>query len=723
MKGMKTKILSVLLLASMLLQCVFVSYAVTPTTDEIVEKAAEIIRSNEGDYISVKADDNGALSIGWIQWHGNRALNLLKDIVSANTANAKSILGTTLYTEITTSTDWSTRIVSEDEKAKISTLLGTEEGRAEQDKLAAANILSYVEHGKKLGIFSPAALVYFADVENQCGSGGAARVAASAATLAGSGEITLAILHQAALADAAAGKSSIRREKVYNYAYLLGWENDLSAEAYEVWTTDYTLNIRSGAGTTYEKVGQYQSGVSVIVYEKTTVGTENWGRTDSGWICLDYCTFVRSHTPSANTFSVKFDANGATLNTKALSVIGVTAVNKGRGTNELIVFTSSYGASTGTNEYGAEVAVTSDGIAQNTPKYGINNSTIPTGGFVASAHGTALTELCKSIVKGNYVVYNSADMTLEAYDSYQTYIAANKKAVSGAAIGTLPTPTREGYTFDGWYDSNGNKFTSTTVVSATSEFTLTARWTPVSVKVMFNNNGGSSSQPVASTSANGVNIYRNTDMLVVYDSGRGTSTKTNKYGSEAAVNSAGIVTQLWAESATGTEDHNIPEGGFVISGHGKSSKWITSNISVGSRIEFDYDTLTLSVYADGVDVASSITATFGQKLGTLPSPTKDGYIFAGWYDENGTQYTYASVSVFTEDTILYAKWKEAGTSTEKLRGDVDEDGVVSAVDLLCLASEIKAPGSTGYTNIDIDEDGIVAATDLLALAIIIKNGG
>lgn len=45
---------------------------------EIAEKAAPIIFSHEGDYGSVNRNDNGALSVGKVQWHGSRALSPMR---------------------------------------------------------------------------------------------------------------------------------------------------------------------------------------------------------------------------------------------------------------------------------------------------------------------------------------------------------------------------------------------------------------------------------------------------------------------------------------------------------------------------------------------------------------------------------------------------------------------------------------------------------------------
>ena len=56
---------------------------------------------------------------------------------------------------------------------------------------------------------------------------------------------------------------------------------------------------------------------------------------------------------------------------------------------------------------------------------------------------------------------------------------ASKSVISGSTYGTLPTPTRAGYTFDGWYTSatGGTKITSSTKVTATGNHTLYAHWT------------------------------------------------------------------------------------------------------------------------------------------------------------------------------------------------------------------------------------------------------
>ena len=54
--------------------------------------------------------------------------------------------------------------------------------------------------------------------------------------------------------------------------------------------------------------------------------------------------------------------------------------------------------------------------------------------------------------------------------------------VYGQAVGQLPVPVREGYTFGGWYDKDGNRYDASSVYSVKGDTTLTARWIENSVQ-------------------------------------------------------------------------------------------------------------------------------------------------------------------------------------------------------------------------------------------------
>lgn len=56
------------------------------------------------------------------------------------------------------------------------------------------------------------------------------------------------------------------------------------------------VNVRQGAGTSYAAVGKMLPGTKVEILEVKTVGAAKWGRTDKGWVCMDYISMVSFNT-------------------------------------------------------------------------------------------------------------------------------------------------------------------------------------------------------------------------------------------------------------------------------------------------------------------------------------------------------------------------------------------------------------------------------------------
>ncbi|MBQ9415834.1 MAG: InlB B-repeat-containing protein [Clostridia bacterium] len=83
-------------------------------------------------------------------------------------------------------------------------------------------------------------------------------------------------------------------------------------------------------------------------------------------------------------------------------------------------------------------------------------------------------------------------------NEYTFTLNANGGTVSSFSISanynasyTLPTPTRDYYTFAGWYD--GTKKYENGTWDKASNVTLTAKWTPVSYTITYNLSGGTNS--------------------------------------------------------------------------------------------------------------------------------------------------------------------------------------------------------------------------------------
>lgn len=116
---------------------------------------------------------------------------------------------------------------------------------------------------------------------------------------------------------------------------------------------------------------------------------------------------------SAAVFCMPLSASAKTATTTA------SGINVARGEGQLIIFTSAYGATTNTNEWGAEAVVGRD---HRVTEVGGNNSSIPEGGFVLSGHdieaGDGMkTWINENIQVGDYVYYNNHTMEVVVSDA------------------------------------------------------------------------------------------------------------------------------------------------------------------------------------------------------------------------------------------------------------------------------------------------------------------
>lgn len=62
------------------------------------------------------------------------------------------------------------------------------------------------------------------------------------------------------------------------------------------------LNIRSGAGTKFPRVGSYQPGQKIGIQEQKNVGGVRWGRTDKGWVCMQYVRLDEAETGASGNY-------------------------------------------------------------------------------------------------------------------------------------------------------------------------------------------------------------------------------------------------------------------------------------------------------------------------------------------------------------------------------------------------------------------------------------
>ena len=190
--------------------------------------------------------------------------------------------------------------------------------------------------------------------------------------------------------------------------------------------------------------------------------------------------------------------------------------------------------------------------------------------------------------------------------------------------GNLPTPTRTGYDFDGWFtaSSGGSQITYSTKVTATSDQTLYAHWSAMEITVTFNANGGSVSQ---------------SSKKVTFDS---------TYGTLPTPTRTSYDFDGWFTSSS---------GGTQIT----SSTKVTTDSDQTLYARWSAKEITVTFNANGGSVSqSSKKVAFDSTYGTLPTPTRSGYTFNGWFtaSSGGSQVSSSTKVTATSNHTLYAQW-------------------------------------------------------------------
>lgn len=341
---MRKKIMAVVLSCLTIFALVASSFAVTfsasaVSVDEMTKAAVQIISRSEGTYGTINPNDNGAVSIGMLQWHADRALQLMRSIANADSGSAQSILGSSFYNDVMNASNWNSRTFSSAESTAASNLLTTVAGKSKQDALAYSDVQGYISAGQNLGISNAGVLVYYAELYNR-GMGVAKRILNAAAGGGSYSNVTLSKLHTTALANSSSYYTD-RLNNAYNTIVSLGWgdasvsgggdngsgggfvdTSDFSESYAGTYTvTASSLNVRSTPSTSGAKVGVLPNGAQVTV----TSANGSWAAVSyngiSGYCSMDYLKQNAAQTtaPAETTAPAQTTTTAATAATSDFS--------------------------------------------------------------------------------------------------------------------------------------------------------------------------------------------------------------------------------------------------------------------------------------------------------------------------------------------------------------------------------------------------------------------
>ncbi len=261
--------------------------------------------------------------------------------------------------------------------------------------------------------------------------------------------------------------------------------------------------------------------------------------------------------------------------------------------------------------------------------------------------------------------------------------------------------TKTGYSFGGWSNGTTTYQANQQITMGSSDITLTAVWNAVKHHVTYNVNGGSASAPSQSDVQEGQKFTVSTysGSKIGYSFG-GWSYNGNTYqaGSQITMGSSDItLTAVWDPVYTITFDANggsctvlsmntdvdgrlsslpSPEyGGHDFDG------WFTAKTGGTKATEstvFDRNTAlyahwtaqsvqptdpdpsghTVTLDPNGGSCSvSSLTTDPNRKISSLPTATRQGYSFTGWFTASTGGNKIDQSTEFDEDSTVYAQWK------------------------------------------------------------------
>ena len=335
---------------------------------------------------------------------------------------------------------------------------------------------------------------------------------------------------------------------------------------------------------------------------------------------------------------------------------------------------------TGNYKWGQTVAISAE--TTDTIGYTYSNFTwtaTPNTAEIASASSKTTTI---TMPAANTTVTATSDKTADTYTiSYSLDGGATSTAnpetynVESAAI-TLNNPTKTGYTFAGWTGTDLSEATTTVTIpqGSTGNRSYTATWTATNYTITYDLDGGS----VTGTNPTAYTIESNNITLI-------NPTKE------------GYTFAGW----TGTDLSEATSAVTIAQGS-------TGNRSYTATWTANTYTVTLDANEGAVN-PDEITVTYGGAYGTIPTPTRTGYTFDGWFI-NETEIEETTTVSTASDHTLTAHWT---VNTHTLTYDYGTNGgQISSSDNATSTTEEKDYG----TNMDLTKSAYKANNAFLGWA-------
>jgi uncharacterized repeat protein (TIGR02543 family) len=279
------------------------------------------------------------------------------------------------------------------------------------------------------------------------------------------------------------------------------------------------------------------------------------------------------------------------------------------------------------------------------------------GWFTAASGGVQVTVATKVTADVTFFAHWEPAARTVSFDACGgTVSPLGAKVLFGAAIGALPTPTRPGHVFAGWFTaaSGGTRVTAATAVTA--DATWYAHWTAKTYTVTFR---GWDGRPLGPP--------------------------------QKVAHGAGAVAP---DAPTRT--------GHTFVGWDRDFASVTADLTVTALYRAEACTVRLDASGGKVSgkAAASVKRAYGQTLGTLAKAVRTGYDFLGWYTGKVKGTKAGSATKVSRNVTYYAHWKAKGpvVTLNANGGKVGKAAATSKVYAKGKAlGKLATPTRSGYT--------------------------
>ena len=251
-----------------------------------------------------------------------------------------------------------------------------------------------------------------------------------------------------------------------------------------------------------------------------------------------------------------------------------------------------------------------------------------------------------------------------APSSYTVYLENNDGSYSS-------TSARSTFKFSGWSLSGGGSISGSTYTFGTSDGTLTAQYTQTGITLTRPTRTGYTLKGWYTASSGGTKVGNGGD---VYKPSANGTTIYAQWEKDASAEytltiNAGAGTAAGETSITGTPGTTVkmlnpyPPSGYTITfnannGYCSTSSLTTSYSFNGWTVTSGYGSVSGQTYTFG-NGNGTVTASYYQNGAYLPTATRSGYTFKGWYtySSGGSKAGSAGEYYYPSSNItLYAQW-------------------------------------------------------------------